>query len=322
MRALRASFYNLISKLFPNFLLSKKLRLTKAKLNNDYLTFQKDIWGRAFIEYASGSGKPIPLLWVDGPYPGNFGDWLSPYILRKISKTKIIHVPDYAYSSEKHIVGLGSIAAKINQYSHVFGSGIHLIDHYVSPKAFYHFVRGPYTRKRVIACGGPRVDVLGDMGFILRKIYKMDKPSIIQNKILLVRHVIHQNLPLILSDDITEYSINASGSESIEALINQILNSNMVITSALHCYIACKSYDVPCVLVDFLDSKYDHFGDGIKYQDAVEGAGLGKVNIIQLGLDLSKINFENLVNEVKLSEKYIDDLYEHIKKSISIFNRS
>lgn len=319
LRALRGVLQNLLAKRLPAPFLSRKFKLIKARLNNDVVKIDGDPWNSAFLEYAAGTNETINLLWVDGPmHLGNFGDWLSPYILKKISGQRINHVPDYSLFPDKHMIGIGSIARKINRDSHVFGTGIHSINDSINPDAIFYFVRGPYTRKRLLECGGPKVDFLGDMGFILSKIYNNNVQK--RNKVLLVRHTIHQDIPLMLGNDIVEYSINASNSKTIENFIDEILASHVVITSAMHCYIACMSYGIPCLLIDFKDSKKSFFGDGIKYLDASEGAGLKKMNRLTLGLDLRNIDFANHVSAEGVNQAFIDDLFEHVQMSIKKFN--
>lgn len=318
LRLIRGNAQFLLSKYCPEFFLSEKYKAIKLKHGGVSFSIENR-WGNAFASYAEGSDKPIDLLWIDGPMPGNFGDWLSPYIIKSVSGQKITYIPNYSYFKKKHIIGVGSIANKINPYSHVFGSGIASVNDNVNPNATFHFVRGPYTRDLIMRLGGPKVDVLGDMGFILRKIYtpKFKEKDI---ELLFVRHITHQGVPLILPEYAVEHLIDASDPTSIQNFLDVIVSSRKVITSAMHCYIACKSYGVPCALVDFKDSKVNLFGDGIKYRDASEGAGLRSLSPFPMGLNMAKFNFDNIMDEEVVSENFVEDLYKHVHRSIQIYN--
>jgi hypothetical protein len=320
LRAQRGFLRVLISQAGPEFLMTDKFKAIKIKSGGHLTAPFKSEWANAFSAYAQGKNPPINLLWVDGPMPGNFGDWLSPYILHSITNQKIVHIPDYSVCRRKHIVGLGSIANKINLYSHVFGAGIAKKSENIDVRAKFHFVRGPHTRNAIIKLGGPNVEIFGDMGFVLSKIYC---PLVVEKDIdvLFVRHLIHQNIELVLPENFVEYSINASGSESIKAFIDTLLRAKAVVTSAMHCYIACKSYGVPCALVDFSEAEMPMFGDGIKYQDAMLGAGFKGISPFRLDRNLSFFNFDNIVNDDELSEIFVNDLFEHIKKSIATYHQ-
>lgn len=321
LRTIRGIAELFLARYLPSIFLPLRYRSIKARLFQDYSSKNLDDWNKAFLEYSSSGVFTTYLMWADRPSPGNFGDWLSPYIFHKISSNKVIHVPDYGNFERKHIVGIGSIACKINKYSHVFGTGIHTIKDNINPGANFHFVRGPYTRKRLIECGGRKVDIFGDMGFVMSKLYPK-KLLEEQYEVLLVRHLIHQDLPLNLPEYIHEFPINASGSQSIESFIDKILGSRVVITSAMHCYIVCKSYGIPCALIDFKDAKRNLFGDGIKFLDAMAGAGLKEINPHKVGFDLQKENIDYLVNDDNPSQLFIDDLFEHIQSSIENFRNT
>jgi hypothetical protein len=319
LRALRGEMQLKVAFYLPYFLLSDDLKAIKARLNYKSNMIVLDSWNKAFLEYSNGVKNPINLLWADGPKPGNFGDWLSPYVFHKLTSQQIVHIPDYSNFKKKHILGIGSIANKTNKFSHVFGAGIHSINDYVNPAAKFYFVRGPHTSRKIIECGGKGIDIFGDMGFILNKIYQpfnIDKDI----DVLFVRHLIHQKLDVKIPSNFVEYSICASDAHSIEKFINVLLRSRVVVTSAMHCYIVCKSYGIPCALIDFWESDLKMFGDGIKYHDAMLGAGLKPYSPFSLKLDLNKYDLDNIVNEDKLSNYFVNDLYNHVKKSILLFN--
>lgn len=254
-------------------------------------------WGQAFCYYNSFSGKPtIKLSWADGPIPGNFGDWLSPYIISKICKINIIHVNeiDVSKMTQPHIVAIGSIINSINEFSHVVGSGITSRNDTFNKLATFHSVRGKETARRLSNLGGKDVNTYGDLGYLLREVYlpkgKCDK----KDKILVVRHINHQSIDIVLNSSYREVSIGCSYPDDIEEFVDELHNAKYVATSAMHCLIACISYGIPCVFFTFNDGVNKVPGDGVKYLDVVNGVGLPEVPIVVISkLDQFCTKIEN-----------------------------
>lgn len=311
------------SKYCPSCILPQNFVLIKSKNNpqNRTINIMDSRWLNAHSAYKNGYSPEIKLVWYDNPKHENFGDWLSPYLINKVSKQTVIHIPDYENYDKAHIVGIGSIASAINQYSHVLGSGIASLNEDININAHFHFIRGPYTRQRIIDQGGPKVEQMGDMGYMVSRVYK---PIGLQKEIdiLFVRHIAHQSLNLILPDSAVEYSINASDPKSIEELINNIVRAKIVVTSALHCFIVCKSYNVPVALVNFKNSLQAVPGDGVKYKDALEGVNLKPVMPFDLPLNMSRFNFENIVDLQDLEATVLDEMCVNVSSAIQRYNQS
>ena len=73
-----------------------------AKFNESLTHFKRKAlpnrYERAAIKVASSylaysakpSKKEIPISWWENPYPGNFGDWLTPFIFNHYTENRII----------------------------------------------------------------------------------------------------------------------------------------------------------------------------------------------------------------------------------------
>jgi len=107
---------------------------------------------------------PIPLVWWYQPAPGNFGDWLSPYIFSRISNRRLALVrPEEAKSSDSsHYFSVGSIGKFVGSNSIVLGTGVSASDAELDPGAKYLMVRGPITRSLVIKNGGTCPEIYGE----------------------------------------------------------------------------------------------------------------------------------------------------------------
>jgi hypothetical protein len=102
-------------------------------------------WGLAFSEYLQGVSPPVSLVWAATPMPGNFGDWMSPYIIQKVTGRGIKFVNELYFRKAPHIVSLGSIVSCANKDSVVLGSGINSVKDCISQNANLVSVRGRYT---------------------------------------------------------------------------------------------------------------------------------------------------------------------------------
>jgi hypothetical protein len=90
----------------------------------------------------------LKVTWAGGlQSPSNFGDMLTPKILEYFGIS-------YEYSPECLVICTGSIARYANSNTMVLGSGIISRSDKLSPDANWVFVRGPYTRNRIISLGG------------------------------------------------------------------------------------------------------------------------------------------------------------------------
>ncbi|RYF81326.1 MAG: hypothetical protein EOO29_10840 [Comamonadaceae bacterium] len=273
-------------------------------------------WAQAFGAYrnAGESGQaPLRLLWADGPSPGNFGDWLSPYLLHKLTGRGIELVDDYHSPAVPHWVGVGSLAPAVGAQSHVLGAGAAHEDTRMHRGATYHSVRGPHTAAALRRSGGPAVDRFGDLGFILARLYT-PQPVHLDAQVLLVRHMNHRRLPLVLADGVAELSIEAAAPGDIERFIDTLCAAPLVVTSAMHCYIACQSYGVPCALVNFDEGSRAVYGDGTKYLDAMAGVGLTPRLPTLIPLDFDLRAAASLVSGDRVAGSVVDDIHEHARQ--------
>ena len=279
-------------------------------------------WGIAFSEYLKGELPPVRLVWAATPMPGNFGDWLSPYIIQKVTGRQIKFVNELYLRKEPHIVSLGSIATCANRHSVVLGAGISSAKDSIAQSARIVSVRGPYTEIATKHCGLK----YGDPGFILSDIYK---PKLVDYRtpvhpVVLVRHMNHADLNLDLSEEFDELSINAARPVDIERFIDEINSYELVITSAMHCFIACISYQIDVILVNF-EGRFSKIpGDGTKYLDSLSGVNLKEIKPISISssMDLKAIlkDREKFIYRGKVRDSVKKIIHESILEAVSIYD--
>lgn len=302
-----------LNKFYPYYLKSKGV---KGIAYNDESECKEVRWGQAFYDYNSiDYASNLKLMWTEDPCPGNYGDWLSPYIITKMSNRGAEHVSGVNNSSVKHLIALGSVVDCANKNSVVIGAGIDNKNAKLNSQAKYISVRGKYTAERLKSLTGIEVDKFGDIGFLIRRLYSPKKRTE-KNNILLVRHVNQSYFPLKLPDGYKEISIFAAKREDIEAFIDEIYNSKLVITSAMHCFITCISYGIPCKLISFSGEEIKVPGDGIKFLDALSGVNLPEIK--PQNIDIGPNMFSDIESVVAYKQKVSDTELDGIRDTILI----
>jgi len=298
-----------------------KFESAKELFEEKYLATQPEVntisVAKSFHFYAAKeSPKSIGLVWWAKPFPGNFGDWLSPLIVSKYTDKKIFFQSPVKIASRKHMIGLGSIGRFIKPNSVVVGTGISTDELTLAKGATYVSVRGPVTARVVKESGGPAVDSFGDPGVLISRIFPVERKAT-NGKIALVRHFSHKAIPLILDTAMEELDIYVSHPDDIRTLVTSLNQYDRVVTSAMHIFISCQSYGIPCALITFEGFEDSVHGNGIKYGDYAQGVGLDSISPIPVGLNLNNVDFDNITTEHKISETKLNEVEAAIIKGLT-----
>lgn len=254
------------------------------------------------------SANPIRLAWWTRPYPGNFGDWLSPLIIARSSGLAVRYQSLTARSSKPHIIAVGSVGRFIRPNSVVVGTGLSSLDISPEPEAHYVSVRGPLTASAVRDAGGPLIDRFGDPALLISRLFPIHRTET-NGRVALVRHFKHRGIPLNLPENVDELSVLMNTPDAIADFVTSLNSYDFVITSAMHVLIACQSYGIPSGLITFTGLEDAVHGSGIKYSDYAQGAGVGDSLVPQVvGFDLARLSLDHLVQDVKVSGSVIDDV--------------
>ena len=267
------------------------------------------------------NGVRIPLYWWIRPAPGNMGDWLSPYIVHKLTGLPV----KYENINNSKLISLGSIGKFIKDHHVVWGTGISSSDTHLNKNAKYLAVRGPYTAEALKNAGGKPPSIFGDPAIVLKDIYKPKKLDGINFEYGLVRHYIHQECKVNISEDILDINILMSSPRDIEKFIDTLYSLKAILTTSLHVNIICQTYKIPCRLISIKNEIKTVHGDGVKYRDFYEGAGLKFLNHVKQPEIINKNFVESIVSNEFISDKYAMELtsvfMNHIKNDPnSVFN--
>ena len=270
----------------------------------------------SFLAYsAKPSSNKIKLAWWENPYPGNFGDWLTPFIFSHYTESKINFQGLTIRASKKHIVSLGSVGRFIKSNSVVVGTGVSSFKHAINPKADFVSVRGPHTADLIVQSGGPRIENFGDPGIVLSRILPVTRGST-NGRIALVRHYTHLQAPVRLPENFDELSVQLSHPQEIVTFIEKLIKYESVVTSAMHVLITCQSDGIPCALVVFKGFEEYVHGDGIKYIDYALGADVKVISPTPINPKLDWREIEPITETIKIPELKISEVEMAIKEGL------
>lgn len=200
----------------------------------------------------------------EGAARENVGDTLGPLICDwMIARRSVIDKGN----STRFLLSVGSILAQSLNDATVWGSGLLKPN---TPRTFnprlcqldIRAVRGPQTRRVLMAKGYAVPEVYGDPGILMPLIYtpKVNHPK----DVLFVPHHKSHYCPRECEDLRTISPVGCTYAEFIDALAN----SSLVVTGSLHAVILAEAYGCPAVLV----ADRDNFSD-FKYRDWYESTG-------------------------------------------------
>lgn len=261
----------------------------------------------------------IKLIYWNAP---NFGDLLSPYIIEKLSFSKI----EYKYKGKrwytefikrlingdfkslKHIlkpwdktlIAVGSVIAWGNKRSQVWGSGLLRSNEDVEVGQIFA-VRGKFTREVLVNKGYNVPEVYGDPAILLPLIYKpritgcKEDIGIIPN---------WEEFEYFYNEYHNQYNIIDLRSRDIENIINQICSCHYILSTSLHGLIVAHTYGIRAIWI----KKSDIQTDGIKFKDYFSSVNLNiyhpftdfdgilqkKENILSFFEDNNEISLPNI----------------------------
>jgi len=207
------------------------------------------------------------LFWWEGPYPGNLGDIVNPYIVEKVGG-----IPPRYGAKGVGICAIGSIIKFAKSGTPVWGSGSPHEDDELAPDADYRAVRGPFTRALVLKNGGTCPEIYGDAAWLLPVLYSPPVAKTARTGLIL--HYTHEAASLAIGPDIRQIGIRRLGYDQIEAFLDELLSCERIVSSSLHGVIIAQAYGIPAALATVSDSHEQLHGDGIKFRDYFASVGI------------------------------------------------
>lgn len=246
------------------------------------------------------------IYWADFP---NFGDFLSPYIIKTLTGKEIVHkkasiswlnlmkflighplkldeLSHYVLPWEENFIGVGSVLSYGNSKSKIWGCGF-----MNSKEQFYggkiYALRGMLSANKIGLCKNDIV--YGDPALLLPLLYvpksleKFTVGIIPHWKEFLFFHQKYQN----------RYKIIDLRTKDVEHVIDEICSCQMILSTSLHGIIVAHAYGIPAIWI----KNGDINTDGFKFWDYFSSVGIRCYN-----------GFENY-DEIVASPDIIKDFF-------------
>lgn len=206
---------------------------------------------RYSMGWKKSKAKRINLEWWSSHL--NLGDTLSQIIFYWMLKRKGCD-PEYKTKKTIHLLGLGSIIGADGFDAVIWGSGIHKLDNLYNICRYNRFlkydvraVRGPVTKAILENCGhyDCKNVVYGDPAIIMPKIYR-PKNDEKKYKVSLILHYITPNKSRYAEN----YHCIPIETDNYKKFIDEIVASELIISSSLHGIILAETYGVPAVFLN------------------------------------------------------------------------
>lgn len=215
-------------------------------------------------------GKQIPLFyWSSKVFENkdqeNYGDILSAQIVSWVSGKEVsfYNAPHKRKSwfKKPYLMAIGSIMSYTQPKAMVWGSGIISRKDQFS-KARFCAVRGPLSRKRILALGYSCPEVYGDPAILLPDYYQ---PAIEKKyEYGFIPHYVDQDIVSEWYGKEKETTVLNLIRDDVFYTTDRILECKKVISSSLHGVIVAQTYGIPAIWVQFSNKLS---GDNVKYED-------------------------------------------------------
>lgn len=202
----------------------------------------------------------MKIFWTNGK--PNFGDQLTPYIFDYFG---ISHTMSDKLGNCQAMC-IGSIAHKATDNMLVLGSGLMFENKFsVNPNADYKFVRGPYTRQKILEVSGSCPEIYGDPAMLLPLFCEESKK---EYDVGIVPHYVDYEYT---KQHYPDYKIIDVINTNPLVVAKEITKCKKIISTSLHGIIAAHAYGIPAAWVKFSKKVK---GDGIKFKDHYASLGL------------------------------------------------
>jgi hypothetical protein len=223
--------------------------------------------------------QPVAAFWCRIPSRPNFGDALTPWLIRRIHGRS----PRFALPSaaDPTYFVTGSILAQAGPRCIVWGSGIMTRQDRICPEARLLAVRGPLSRQRALDCGVDCPEVYGDPALLLPMVHRPHRASKRKHVIGIVPHFSDlPQLPAAWHHTAELQVIDLQ--QPIETVIDQLVRCDWVASSSLHGLVASHAYGIKAAWLRFRDLPS---GDDSKFSDYFQSIGIDELRPVRSSYD-------------------------------------
>jgi Glycosyltransferases involved in cell wall biogenesis len=201
----------------------------------------------------------------------NWGDELNLNFIAELSGRRIRRIGNGELDAMRHCMSIGSTLHLATNKSDVWGTGLISENHFpASMPGRISAVRGPLTRRILLAKGIPCPEIYGDPALLLALFYQPKQPA--HGKTVVIPHYMDADLPVVqrLAAQPGTMLLRPDKYEHWLDFVDAIAGASCVISSSLHGLIVAESYKIPSVWVEFSNNVA---GGGFKFLDFYASIG-------------------------------------------------
>lgn len=235
----------------------------------------------------------IPLYWWRTR--PNFGDRLSPLIVSYLTGQDV-----FFSTKPGKLIALGSVLHFANDGDHLWGTGLRGPCP-IAKRLVVHAVRGPKTRDYLLSNGVTCPPVYGDPAFLMPLFYR--PPILKRHEVSVLPH--YSDATLKMEAASSGFHVIQTGSPPLD-VIDDILSSKILITSALHGLIIAESYGIPVVLLrDSTQTREPHF----KFEDYFLSTGRDDQTLWDCSIDQAIRHLDKIAPPVPIDRGKLIDVF-------------
>lgn len=244
----------------------------------------------------------VKAYWSKSPQPGNLGDILTPWMIRRETEEWPIE------GGKDSMMCSGSILSWSAPGATVWGSGVFRMDETISPELNILATRGPLSAEVARKNGYELPEVYGDPGLLLPYFYnRPTEPSI--HNIGIVPHYVDFAHADDMFEDREDVSVINPLTFDLWKTVDEIRQCELILSSSLHGLVVAAAYGIPNAWINFPYKPGRLIaGDGTKYRDFYLSVGrvVNDSQKIVKAEDANKIRYEETGDVLPL----FDDLWE------------
>lgn len=185
---------------------------------------------------------------------GNFGDVLTPYIIKALTGVDVEHGND-----TDHILMCGSVLNQSNENSIIMGAGFMAENDTFTDAREIHLVRGVLSKSILNQYGLAKNAMVGDPAIILPLLFR---PRVKRKyRLGIIPHYVDFEAASVHDYRVIDIL------NPVEQVINEIRECDYIASTSLHGVIVAQAYGIPAAWIKLSDNLG---GDELKFRDYIE----------------------------------------------------
>lgn len=221
----------------------------------------------------------VDPLWTDLPLPLRIKTWLMAQRYPQPRGYDIRYARTHALLRRPTLLAVGSIIGRARRSNTtVWGSGIIRRDEEILDGRFLA-VRGPRTRERLSSLGFDAPEAMGDPALLVPRLFR--NPGTISSEVSIIPHYAHHaNVSGVAPPSARLIKMT----DPIEDVLQAIAASRMTVSTSMHGLIVSHALGVPSLWISSSEvADLTLVGDDVKFSDYLSSVGIAQSKPVDAG---------------------------------------